>query len=49
MSEDSGATERDQSLAQIEAALRQSPDEDLKLVSVELRAVAGWRADQGKR
>ena len=34
MSENTGATERDQSLAQIEAALHQLPDEDLKLVSV---------------
>lgn len=49
MSNEPTATDRDQSLAQIEAALHQLPDEDLKLVSVELRAVAEWRVDQGKQ
>ncbi len=36
-------TERGRLLAQIEAAVSQIPDSDLELISVEVRAVAGWR------
>jgi transcriptional regulator with XRE-family HTH domain len=41
---DKAGGKRDQSLAEIEAILRQLPDSDLELIRVQLRGISEWRA-----
>jgi transcriptional regulator with XRE-family HTH domain len=49
MTAPSTTTERDRLLAQIEAALGQLSDTDLKLISVQVRAVAGLRTENEEK
>ena len=46
LSEPKERSERDRSIAQIDAAVRHLSDLDLEVVSVQLRAVAEWRRNQ---
>lgn len=48
LSEPKDPSERDQSIAQIAAAVGQLSDSDLEVISVQLRAVAEWRTDERK-